>query len=123
MTASHRTSPVEQQARDRTYRYESNTATADPGAGGGSEDRWQERARLVLTPVAAPSILGLFGFFAATLLVGSNMAHWWGTTASALAVFPFAVMLGGVRQFLAGIWPYRALFILVTAMLCLRGAF
>ena len=62
----------------------------------------------MLTPVAAPSILGLFGFFAATLLVGSNMAHWWGTTASAEVIFPFAVMLGGVAQFLAGMWAYRA---------------
>src|SRR4051794_23205055 len=88
MTASHRTSPVEQQARDRTYRYESNTATADPGAGGWSDDRWQERARLVLTPVAAPSILGLFGFFPPPLLLGADMAPRGGTAASAPAGIP-----------------------------------
>jgi succinate-acetate transporter protein len=123
MTTSHRTSLAEQQARERTYRYDSNTAATDPGAGGRFDDRWQEQARLVLTPVAAPSILGLFGFFAATLLVGSNMAHWWGTTASTLAVFPFAVMLGGVAQFLAGMWAYRARDGLATAMHGVWGAF
>src|SRR4051812_38333203 len=85
MTTAHRSSPVEQYTRERSYLLDGNTA----GAAG--SEQWQERARLVLTPVAAPSILGLFGFFAATLLVGSNMAHWWGTPASALTVFPFAV--------------------------------
>src|SRR5262249_59944515 len=31
-------------------------------------------ARIFLQPIAAPSILGLFGFMAATLMVGANMA-------------------------------------------------
>lgn len=123
MTTSHSTSPVEQQTRDRTYRYADNRADADRGATGWTGDDWQERARLVLTPVASPSILGLFGFFAATLLVGSNLAHWWGTTASALVVFPFAVMLGGVAQFLAGMWAYRARDGLATAMHGVWGGF
>jgi uncharacterized protein len=60
---------------------------------------WEERSRVVLTPVAAPSILGLFGFFSATLLVGSNMAGWWGNhTTTSLRIFPFAIMLAGLRN-------------------------
>lgn len=86
-------------------------------------DQWGERARIVLSPIAAPSILGLFGFFAATLLVGSNMAGWWGTAASQTLVFPFALMLGGVAQFLAGMWAYRARDGLATAMHGIWGTF
>jgi uncharacterized protein len=123
MTTSYRRSPAEQQVRDRSYTYDDNQADARFGAEGRPPQQWAERSRIVLTPVATPSILGLFGFFAATLLVGSIMAHWWGTTASALAIFPFAVMLGGVAQFLAGMWAYRARDGLATAMHGIWGAF
>ena len=118
MTTAHRTSPSGQDIRPRGFEYGSNVA-----AEGSTTEQWRERTRLVLTPVAAPSILGLFGFFAATLLVGSNMAHWWGTPASALTVFPFAVMLGGIAQFLAGMWAYRARDGLATAMHGVWGGF
>jgi succinate-acetate transporter protein len=123
MTTSHQGARARQETRERTYRYSGNQADAGFGAGGWSGERWQDRTRIVLTPVAAPSVLGLYGFFAATLLVGSNMAHWWGTSTSALAVFPFAVMLGGVAQFLAGMWAYRARDGLATAMHGIWGAF
>src|ERR671931_1528266 len=64
--------------------------------------------RVVLQPIAAPSILGLAGFAGATFIVASNLAGWWGTTTSPLALAPFAAMFGGVAQFLAGMWAYRA---------------
>jgi succinate-acetate transporter protein len=123
MTTSHQEPPVRRGARERTYRYEGNQAGEDLGAGAASGEPWQDRTRIVLTPVAAPSVLGLFGFFAATLLVGSNMAHWWGTSSSARDVFPYAVMLGGVAQFLAGMWAYRARDGLATAMHGIWGSF
>jgi uncharacterized protein len=123
MTTSHQEPRARQGTRDRTYRYAGNEAGAGSGPGGRSDEAWPERTRIVLTPVAAPSVLGLFGFFAATLLVGSNLAHWWGTTSSALDVFPFALMLGGVAQFLAGMWAYRARDGLATAMHGTWGAF
>jgi succinate-acetate transporter protein len=85
---------------------------------------WEERSRVVLTPVAAPSILRLFGFFSATLLVGSNMAGWWGNhTTTSLRIFPFAIMLGGVAQFLAGMWAYKARDGVATAAHGIWGAF
>jgi succinate-acetate transporter protein len=58
--------------------------------------------RVILQPIAAPSILGLFGFAGATFIVASNMAGWWGTPTSGLALAPFAAMFGGLAQFLAG---------------------
>src|SRR5919205_423577 len=64
--------------------------------------------RVVLQPIAAPSILGLAGFAGATFIVASNLAGWWGTSHSPLALAPFAAVFGGVAQFMAGMWAYRA---------------
>jgi uncharacterized protein len=61
-----------------------------------------------LQPIAAPSILGLAGFAGATFVVASNLAGWWGTPTSPLALAPFAAMFGGFAQFMAGMWAYRA---------------
>lgn len=119
MTTTHRVpATTEAPTRSRTYAFEGNTTDDRSEA-----ERWGERARIVLSPVAAPSILGLYGFFAATLLVGSNLAGWWGTPASQTLVFPFALMLGGVAQFLAGMWAYRARDGLATAMHGIWGSF
>ena len=64
--------------------------------------------RIFLQPIAAPSILGLAGFAGATFIVASNLAGWWGTPKSPLALAPFAAMFGGLAQFLAGMWAYKA---------------
>jgi len=84
---------------------------------------WESRSRIVLTPIAAPSILGLFGLFAATLIMGSNLAGWWGSTASLPGVATYALVLGGLAQFLAGMWAYRARDAIATAMHGTWGAF
>jgi len=64
--------------------------------------------RVFLQPIAAPSILGLAGFAGATFIVASNLAGWWGTPSSPLVLAPFAAMFGGLAQFMAGMWAYRA---------------
>src|ERR1043165_126271 len=64
--------------------------------------------RVFLQPIAAPSILGLAGFAGATFIVASNLAGWGGTPSSPLALAPCAAMFGGVAQFMAGMWAYRA---------------
>src|ERR671924_1652886 len=79
--------------------------------------------RVFLQPIAAPSILGLFGCAGATFIVASNMAGWWGTPTSGLALAPFAAMFGGLAQFLAGMWAYRARDAIATAMHGMWGAF
>ncbi|MDR0342853.1 MAG: GPR1/FUN34/YaaH family transporter [Nocardiopsaceae bacterium] len=88
---------------------------------------WRSHTTIALQPVAAPSILGLFGFAAATFMVASNLAGWYGTTASRaitmFALVPFAVFAGGVAQFLAGMWSYKARDGLATAMHGIWGAF
>lgn len=84
---------------------------------------WEQRSRIVLTPVAAPSILGLYGFAAATFIVASHMAGWYGDGNSALYLFPFAAVFGGLAQFVAGVVSYRARDGLATAMHGMWGSF
>lgn len=81
------------------------------------------RPRVFLQPIAAPSILGLFGFAGATLIVASNLAGWWGTGDSPMILAPFAGFFGGLAQFLAGMWAYRARDAVATAMHGTWGAF
>ena len=77
-----------------------------------------------LQPIAAPSILGLFGFAGATFIVAANLAGWYGNhTTTPLALAPFAAVFGGVAQFLAGMWSYRARDGLATAMHGMWGSF
>jgi succinate-acetate transporter protein len=80
-------------------------------------------ARIFLQPIAAPSILGLFGFAAATFIVASNLAGWYGTKESPLFLFPFAAAFGGIGQFAAGMWAYRARDAVATAMHGTWGSF
>lgn len=86
-------------------------------------EQWRSRARVVLTPLAAPSILGLFGFSAATLMVAAHLAGWYGNAFTNLYLWPFAAIFGGVAQFLAGMWAYRARDGLATAMHGMWGSF
>src|SRR3954463_5119006 len=85
--------------------------------------QWQEHARVFLQPIAAPSILGLFGFAAATFMVAAHLAGWYGGKASPEFLFPFAAAFGGIAQFAAGMWAFRARDALATAMHGMWGAF
>ncbi|HLI83430.1 MAG TPA: acetate uptake transporter [Bryobacteraceae bacterium] len=80
-------------------------------------------ARIYLQPVAAPSILGLFGFAAATFMVSANMVGWYGTSNSGLYLTPLVLLFGGVAQFLAGMWAFKARDGLATAVHGLWGSF
>jgi uncharacterized protein len=84
---------------------------------------WRDHSTIVLSPVAAPSILGLFGFAAATFMVAANMAGWYGSTDTPLVLFPFALTAGGIAQLLAGMWAYRARDAIATAMHGIWGSF
>jgi uncharacterized protein len=80
-------------------------------------------ARIYLQPVAAPSILGLFGLAAATFMIAAHMAGWYGTPGSGLYLAPFALIFGGVAQFLAAMWAFKARDGLATAVHGLWGSF
>src|SRR5579884_4566163 len=81
------------------------------------------RAEIFLQPIAAPSILGLFGFAGATFMVAAHMAGWYGSARTDLFLFPFAALFGGLAQFLAGMWAYKARDGIATAMHGTWGSF
>jgi len=82
-----------------------------------------ERTRVFLQPIAAPSILGLYGLAGATFMVAARMAHWYGDAATYLTLVPFAALFGGLAQFLAGMWAFKARDGIATAMHGMWGAF
>lgn len=104
-------------------RAERTNRTSGNGTFGPEHEVWDSRARIVLTPVSAPSVLGLFGFAAATLIVAGNLAGWYGNSKSAMYFAPFALAFGGIAQFLAGMWSYKARDTLATAMHGMWGSF
>ena len=69
---------------------------------------WVARSRVVLTPIAAPSIMGLFGFFIAALIVGAWQGGWYGPASAPLVIWPLALFAGGVMQGIAAIASFRA---------------
>ncbi len=81
------------------------------------------RAQISLQPIAAPSILGLYGLAGATFMVAAHMAHWFGDSTTSLYLFPFAAMFGGLAQFLAGMWAYKARDGVATAIHGMWGSF
>jgi succinate-acetate transporter protein len=70
--------------------------------------------RVTLQPIAAPSALGLAGLSVATLLFGTIEATWWGSSASFRGIAPLCFTFGGIAQFLAGMWAYKARDVVAT---------
>ncbi len=81
------------------------------------------QAQVYLQPIAAPSILGLYGFAGATLILASHVAGWWGDSQSTAYIWPFAAAFGGVAQFTAAMWSYKARDAIATAMHGMWGSF
>jgi uncharacterized protein len=84
---------------------------------------WMSRSRVFLTPIAAPSIMGLFGFMVATLMLGAWQAGWYGSAATPLLIFPFAMVAGGVLQSVAAVASFRARDGVAVAMHTVWGSF
>lgn len=96
---------------------------AVPVNGNAAADGAAFPTRIVLQPIAAPSVLGWFAFAGATFIVAAWMAGWYGSSTTPDFLFPFAALVGGLAQFLAGMWSYRARDVLATAMHGTWGAF
>jgi succinate-acetate transporter protein len=80
-------------------------------------------SRINLQPIAAPSILGLYALAGSTLIVAANMAGWYGNPHTALYLIPFTAVFGGIAQFAAGMWAYKARDAIATAMHGTWGSF
>jgi succinate-acetate transporter protein len=95
-------------------------------ASAGLEEAWEDgfaRPRVFLQPIAAPSVLGLFGFAIATFMVAANVAGWYGNAKTPLYLGPFAMAAGGIAQFTAAMWSFKARDALASAMHGIWGAF
>lgn len=85
--------------------------------------QWRDATRVVLQPIAAPSVLGLFGFATATFMVAAHIAGWYGSTRSPVYLFEFAAIVGGVAQLIASVWSFRARDVVASAIHGLWGSF
>jgi succinate-acetate transporter protein len=84
---------------------------------------WRDHTRVFLQPIAAPSILGLYGFAAATFMVTAYLVGWYGSATSPLLIFPFATAAGGIAQGAAALWAFKARDGLATAIHGIWAAF
>lgn len=101
-----------------------NDRTVEHNGGGGLGRReWEGRTRVVLSPIAGPSILGLFALMGGLLVLFANTAHWYGTGHSPALFWPFVLIFGGLAQVLAGMWAYKARDGLATLLHGLWGSF
>jgi succinate-acetate transporter protein len=100
----------------RTSNGATNGATGELGL-------WRDHARVFLQPIAAPSILGLYGFACATFMVTAYQVGWYGKATSPLLIFPFATAAGGIAQGAAALWAYKARDGLATAVHGIWAAF
>lgn len=112
----------------------STTRAAEPPAperyerNGRSEEEaeflwWRDRSRVVITPTASPSAMGLFAFSSATLIVAGHLAGWYGKATTMYYWAPFLVAFGGIGQFLAGMWSYKARDTIATVAHTMWGSF
>jgi succinate-acetate transporter protein len=99
------------------------TRTSTSNGAAGELREWRDHARVFLQPIAAPSILGLFGFSAATFMVTAYLVGWYGNAKSPLLIFPFATAAGGIAQGAAALFAYKARDGLATAVHGIWAAF
>ncbi len=83
----------------------------------------EDRASVWLMPIAGPSVLGFYAFAGGTLIVGAHMARWYGSPISHFYLFPFVMAFGGLAQFLAAVWSYRARDAIATGFFGLWSAY
>ena len=92
------------------------------GNGGGNGHRVLAPS-VFLQPLAPPASIGLFGFFLATTMVSTWILGWWGTPTSTASVFMFAGAMGGLVQFIAGMWSFKARDYIASGILTMWGTY
>ena len=102
---------------------QANHRTLEALAVAEDHEAWLARTRVFLTPIAAPSIMGLFGFAIGTIMLGAWQAGWYGTPTTPLFIWPFAMAAGGVMQMVAAVASLRARDGVATAVHTAWGSF
>lgn len=71
-------------------------------------------SQIFLTPIAAPGIMGFFAYAVPAVVLGVRWAHWYGTAASAVYLWPILLAFG-IMQLLCSMFSYLARDNLATA--------
>lgn len=79
--------------------------------------------QIFLQPIAPPAAIGLAGFAGSTWITSSYIANWWGGPESPTIFFPFVGLFGGLAQFIAGLYGFKARDTLVTVINTMWGSF
>lgn len=78
---------------------------------------------IYLQPIAPPVSFGLYGFFVATMLIATWILGWWGTQSSTMYFFTFSGALGGLIQFLSGIYCFKARDYIASGLITMWGTY
>ena len=78
-------------------------------AGRSPSERDHDRieARVLLQPIAAPTVLGWYALSAGLIIFGTWFAGAWGDATSPEGFFPFVLLFAGAGQLAAALWSYR----------------
>ena len=104
------------ESRERAANFGRNLGEMSGSTGYQGNESAGSVVRAFLQPIAAPSILGLFGFAAATFMVAAHLVGWYGQTETPVILAPFAAAFGGIGQVIAAIWGHKARDGIATAM-------
>lgn len=98
-----------------------------PAALGPSEDSLARRPQIgvFLQPIAPPVSLGLWGFFGSTMVISTWILGWWGAPGPKDPgyFFVFNAVIGGLVQFCAGLWSFKARDYVASSLLTMWGTF
>lgn len=83
----------------------------------------EPQVTIFLQPIAPPAALGLAGFAGSTFITSAWIAGWFGNGDSPTIFFPFVFFWGGLSQFIAGLYGFRARDVLVSVINTMWGAF
>ncbi len=106
----------------RSYFLAGNRAAATRRRSDGTAEEDRVPVRVFLQPIADPTILGLYSFAGGATIVGAFLAGWYGTAQTPTQIAPFVALFGGIAQFVAGLWGYRARDGLATILFTLWGS-
>jgi len=97
--------------------------TAQDAAAAGAAAGAAAQPVIFLRPIAAPSVLGLYGFALSTFVTSAWLANWFGHYILAPTFLLPIVLAGGVLQILASMWGFIARDPLAVAFHGIWGAF
>jgi succinate-acetate transporter protein len=89
----------------------------------GASDDATPHPGVFLQPISPPASFGLFGFFGSTMVLSTWILGWWGNPKDAVYFFVFNAAFGGLVQFAAGLWSFKARDYIASSLLTMWGTY